>query len=295
MRASVGEFSTVEVAFEADDEPMTADGDVTVTVLDETGAAVVAPSTATATPVGSYTFRLTPEHLDRVRRLTATWTGVFASHTASKTTQIDVAGDRYFSITDLRELPGMEDDGKFLVSELVELRDWVESRIERTCRTSFVERPHRWSGSRSALRCDRDWGWGIDTLRRDMKTVRQVTLDDSPLDAAALAEIDVADGFVFGGQSIQSPWRKVQIDATAVWPDGLPPDLRAAALGATRALAMSARGRSGIPERASSISNNDGSMTRFYNQRPDDEPTGIREYDEVIVGWARRTRLPGMA
>jgi len=112
----VGTAGTIEALFADDEDPVDADADVTVTVVDAFGTEVVAATTATNTDVGTYTVDVGP--LTDPARLTATWTGTFAGTARSTVTGTDVIGSHIITVAELRNRDSLGDIDRTPIDQL---------------------------------------------------------------------------------------------------------------------------------------------------------------------------------
>ncbi|MCA1569753.1 MAG: hypothetical protein LC798_05410 [Chloroflexi bacterium] len=127
----------LEMTFYADEIRTDADGDVAVTVTRSDGI-VDQSGTAAAAGSGRYTYPLNAhEELDK---LTVSWSGLFDGLLQTVTSGVEIVGGFYFSLAELRALPGLTDPNRFPVDELAKARTRAEADIERDIGTAFVER-----------------------------------------------------------------------------------------------------------------------------------------------------------
>ena len=85
----------------------------------------------------------------------------------------------------------------------------------------------------------------------------------------------------------------VDVRYEAAYTDTCPGDLREAASQAARFRLLQTDGASGIPNRATSMTNEFGNVQ--LSTAGKDRPTGIPDVDAVINSYAQQARIPGLA
>lgn len=201
--------------------------------------------------------------------------------------------DDYFALNDLRAYPDLSSVDTYPDEVLGKARDWIESLVERVCHTSFVAKP------RTELRS----GNGGDCLALSSARVLSVTacsVDGTALDAGELALLVVEPGGLVyrrssAGAVTWNTWpagiRNIEVTYNAGYSASPPADLVEAMLTAARMHVLESRGASGVPSRATSITNEFGNVN--YSTASETRPTGIPECDAVITDW-RRKAMPLM-
>lgn len=275
-----GTSNTITATFLDGEDPVSVTG-VTVTVTDSAGAVLVtAQSTTGADDAWSY---LLPS-VDECDQLTAVWTGTGPSSSTRHTTEeIEVVGGYLFTLARLKSFPDIAGDDTYN-GAYVFAREKVESLVERTCGTPFVEKfkreTHR-AGRRVRLyeNYPRRIIWvkanGVATSLDDV--VLRHDLVCGPFHCNDEIEVGYVHGYSYNGAVPQAP-----------------PDLSDAAALAARYGLLGTEGQSGIPQRARGITNQSGTSFSLSTAGPN-HPTGYDDLDEVICGWRDRVRIPAIA
>src|SRR3990172_8010955 len=132
--------NSLSVTFYSGGAATSADGSVTVEALGG-DAGTVAFGTATGggtvTP-GVYNFTLSPQTV--LDWLDVTWSGVFGGVAQSVRTEVEIVGDFYVALSDIRALDGLSDATKYPTARLIEGRQWFADKVEGFCGVSFVPR-----------------------------------------------------------------------------------------------------------------------------------------------------------
>lgn len=175
-------------------------------------------------------------------------------------------------------------------------RRWVEAAVDRTCETSFVYRTATWSGLITHLHHERR----IEELSLPepyLRTVTAVTIDGTVLTAAQMAAIQVdsidriltrTDGGSWLGSTGNAT--SVEVTYTAGALVAPPEDLKQACVDVARYRLLQPSGQ--VPDRALSMTNEFGNIQLAVAGV--DRPTGLPEADAVILGYARRYRMPAI-
>ena len=201
----------------------------------------------------------------------------------------------YFSLPELRALPDMADVVKYSDSRLTAAGDWIETLIEREVGTSFVAR----SVTDTLDGNCQEYDGGLKLSKRYAQNVTAVTSNGVAFGGPALAEVSVRNGYAYrrtaGDYTGFIAWdygtRNIVVTYNAGYSTSPPSDIKEAALQGARYRVLSTDDKSGISDRALSISNEQGTIqlatpgTRF--------PTGLPEVDAVIVGWRNKLDLYG--
>ncbi len=299
-----------------------ATGTPTVTIYSDAARSVTA---ATVVPTGagaSWTYvvptgLVAGTYYTTITSATAGGSAVDANDTlviaAPSESLIVAASPDYFSLAELRALPNVGDTAAYPDALAISARSWITAVIERVCLTSFVYRT--FTEVLDGSRAGQDGGLSLSRT-----WVRQVTaldvLGQPSFDPTALAGLSVSiDGTVlryhtqsvgggeyyadygYAGTSMYSPWPRGFQNLTVTYVAGFsqvpPDDLKQVALQAARYRLVSVDGASGVPSRALSIVNEFGNVNLASASLQ--RPTGIPDVDAVILGWAARTVIPGVA
>lgn len=283
-RVKMGAIDTLTAHFYDGGEDPVDKGAVTVSVASDSGA-VLQTGSATDT-AGEYTFTLSLAATAAIDLLTVTWT----SSTETLTTYVEVVGGFYFELAELRAMNDLSSATTYPTDRLRAARDWIEGRIDQACNASFVRRYARdrwaaWAGDTRLILRDAAWPRRLLSV-----SLGGTTQDVSGLAVTPYGELTYASGLpwlVYG-------WQTVDVRYEAAYLDVCPPDLHDVALQAARWRLISTDGQSGIPSRATSLTNEFGNV-QLATARAGDRPTGIPDVDAVIVDWSRRTKVPGLA
>lgn len=256
---------------------------VTVSITDANGA-VVTSGSATSAGTGRYTFTLPPQAL--VSDLTVAWAGTISGAAVTETDTVEIVGARLFSLPEGRASdPSLSDTGKYTTAFLAEKLLEVEQEAEEICDRGFFTRYNRvvldGSGNPDLLLPDQD----ITTIRAARIATRpgQTFV---PLTSTALAALRVEDGVLT--RTDNQSWTMGMSNVIVEYEHGLtavPADFKRAAL--TRFRSRLNLTRSGIPERAISYSNQDGSTYRL--DLPGAWKTGIPDVDAVYSRYSLRS------
>jgi hypothetical protein len=195
----------------------------------------------------------------------------------------------YFTLSELRALPDMGDTVKYPDARLTAAGDWIEAIIEREVRTSFVAR----QVTETLDGDSQDPDGGLLLSKPYVLEVTAVTSNGAAFDAGQLAELSVRAGRAYrrtaGTYSGFIPWdagtRNIVVTYDAGYVDAPPFDVKEAALQGARYRVLSVDGKSGISDRATSITNEFGNVQLSTPNTERNRPTGLPEVDAVIVGW----------
>jgi hypothetical protein len=171
----------LRVTFTIDGVATDPDGQAaTVTITADDGTAVATAATAARISAGVYGYVLAPQaDLDV---LTAVWSATFSAIPMAVTTTVEIVGGYYVSLAELRALPNLSDTTKFTTADLIDARQWFETKFERYTGRAFVPRYRRLVM----------WGSGVDTMQlpdQYIRTLRTVSFGTVDLSDAALANI----------------------------------------------------------------------------------------------------------
>ena len=201
-----------------------------------------------------------------------------------------MAASDYFTLADLRELPDLADATLYPDDRLEAARGWIVGIVERECQTSFVPVAKTLTrdgdGGRSILLPDR---WVVDLTSVTVDGVTQT--GNAEVDPAGEVTLYLADGSGYG--AFTRGFRNVVIAWRAGWSSTPPDDLKQVMLQAARYRVVQVDGSSGIPNRATAITNEFGNVT--LATAGEHAPTGIPDVDAVILGYAEQTATGGWA
>jgi hypothetical protein len=179
----------------------------------------------------------------------------------------------YFTLEEFRDLPSMDDDGKYPDEDVERAAGYITAIVERFVGTSFVPRTFTKKLS----------GTGSDVSLPSPFVLEVTGVDDG--DVAQTGPFEVDNGSLIG------PWsrgiRNLTVTYDAGYSDEPPADIKEAVMQAARARLLEKHGSARVQDRTQSVSNNDGGTTTFVLAGPD-HPTGYPEVDAVLVGYRRR-------
>lgn len=262
-----------------------------------TAVALTKPDGTAATPLvtraslGRYT---APLPLTQLGAYLGAWTATTLAQTEEFVVEA-TSDPRYFGLGELRAMPDMSNVTTYPDTALAASRDWIEAIVERACHTSFVGKP------RTELRS----GNGTEALFLSSANALSVTacsVDGTALTAPELLLLVVEPGGLVyrrtdTGAVSWAPWpagaRNISVTYLAGYSLTPPADLKEAMLTAARVHVLETRGASGVPTRATSITNEFGNVN--FSTASLDRPTGIPDVDAVILGWRERTAVFGFA
>ena len=160
-------------------------GSVTIGIVDAAGATVVASGTATsAGGSGVYSYALAAQ--DKLKRLTATWSGTFGS-AMTFDTHHEVVGGWYATPAEVRAMDSILGEATtFPLADLIDAIDYSAAVIDDYTGVSWVQRYHRFVLN----------GTDTDTIRLPVMfptTLLTASVDGSALSSAKIAEVAMFD------------------------------------------------------------------------------------------------------
>lgn len=169
----------------------------TVSVTDEAGNTLSAPTAVAGDGAGAYYVDLTHgTHTAELDVLTVVATGVVDTLTRRYTQTLEVVGAEWFSITELRAEQGLEDVGTVPTALLREVRDEFCELADEVCGVAFVPRYHR-----DQLYGDGSCWLPLSKLRP--RSLRSVTIDGT---AQTVGDFDIDDaGRLVANRSFPTP------------------------------------------------------------------------------------------
>ena len=297
-RVRKGAIDTLTAYFYDGGEAPLDKGVVTVTVTSDAGT-VLQSGTAT-NAAGTYTFALTTASTVAIDLLTVTWAAVGETLTQ----QVEIVGGFYFDLADLRAMNDLSSSTTYPTERLRNARQWIEAVIDQAVDAPFVRRYARdtFNFARDPFTTTGNIGIDIQpykafTLRQQYaKAILSVSVAGVALTAPQLAAVtvDPANRIV---RTDGGPWSYgygvVDVRYEVAVFDVCPADLRDVALQAARWRLIQTDGQSGIPSRATSITNDFGNVQ--LSTPGARKPTGIPDVDVVIMSYADQFRVPSLA
>ena len=191
-----------------------------------------------------------------------------------------MADEPYFTVAELRARQNMEDTGRYTDARMAEVRSIVETIIERTVGTSFVNRSR--TGTLTA-------GYGTRILHIDpwAQAVTSVTAGGVAFTADQLARLVVSGGHLaFSDGTYWPVGTPIVVTYTARYSAVPPPDIKEAALEAARLKMPGTHG-----DRAMPIP--DDYEGDYRARVVATQPFGDPDIDNVIQGWAGQLQTRG--
>lgn len=137
-RIQRGTPATLSVTFYGDETPVDSDVPVSVTIMRADGSEL-STGTADHGDEGVYTYVLPPQ--SNLNNLSVAWTGQFNGSAATLTTDVEIVGGNYFSISELRAYDSvLANKTRYPYATLVNARAAVEAEFEGICGRAFVPR-----------------------------------------------------------------------------------------------------------------------------------------------------------
>lgn len=189
----------------------------------------------------------------------------------------------YFTLAELNALPNMT-EGRYSTARKEAAAAWIVGIIERECETSFIAR---------TVTDELHDGGGYGIV---LKTPHVLSVTSATENGVAVTDtLRVRSGVVrrFGSATSTTPGRwaagvqNVAVTYQAGYSSTVPPDVKEAALQATRWRLLATNSNSELNARQTAITNEMGGTVTFAVAGPD-RPTGYPEVDAVIVAWKRR-------
>lgn len=189
----------------------------------------------------------------------------------------------YFTLEELNALPNMT-EGRYSTARKEAAAAWAVGIIEREVETSFIARTVT----------DEIHDGGGNALVLDTPHVLSVT-SATENGVAVTDTLKVRNGVVrrYGSATATTPGRwadgiqNIAVTYEAGYSETVPPDVKEAALQATRWRLLATNSNSELNARQTSITNEMGGTVNFATAGPD-RPTGYPDVDAVILGWKRR-------
>lgn len=192
----------------------------------------------------------------------------------------------YFTEAELRALPQMSDTTRYPLARVEAAAAYIVAIIERVVGTSFVVRTRTqvFDGGDRAIALDDIYARSLTSVTVDGAAV---TLDDLSLRGGLVA---YRDRRYWASGDIGN----VTITYAAGYSTTPPPDIKEAALAATRWRLLATNSNAEMEARQTQVTNEYGGTTVFAVAGAE-RPTGYPEVDAVIIGWRDRLNVFGFA
>lgn len=266
----------------ADGEPVDP-GTVTVGIVRADSSELVADGSATVgSGSGERTYTLTVAETQYLDVLTASWSvdGVVVDQT-----EHEIVGGFYFTSADLREgEPSLSDPARDATDKLLAARTAVEAFLEGVCGCAFVPRLTRLAGFVEGDTVV------LPPFPRAVRWARYRSgsgITYTPLTDDELATMGINDTGVITVPFPDNAY-EIGVEHGATRP---PADIRRAAMALARIEAN--RPRSGVSDRAVSMTTPDGGVMNFGRVGTKWRPTGIEWIDEILLRPDYNFRLAG--
>jgi hypothetical protein len=186
----------------------------------------------------------------------------------------------YFTEAELRAMPDMSSES---TARIEAAASWAVGIIERECETSFVAR---------TVSDELHDGGGYEVVLRSQHVLSVTSATENGV--AVTDTLRVRGGILrrfAAGAYIPSPWLPGYDNVAVTYESGYsatpPPDIKEAALAATRWHLLEQRANNVHSPRQTSITTELGGTVNFATAGTD-RPTGYPDVDSVIVGWRKR-------
>lgn len=245
---------TLTVTFYSGETGTDADGAVTIGIVDETGATVVASGTSTTSSgSGVYTYDLAAQ--SNLKTLTATWSGTWGS-AMTFDTHHEVVGGWYATPAEVRNMDSILGEATtFPAADLVDAIDYSAAIIDDYTGASWVQRYHHFTLN----------GTDTDTIRVPVMfptTLLSASINGSALSASKISEVALFDDGTLQRKSdlwdYTTPGNLVVIEVEAGVGTVAPNDIRWAARTLARYHLLEQVSR--IPDRAISVASEFGQI-----------------------------------
>jgi len=239
--------STISCVFDVDGVPTELDSPPEVTITASDGTSIVTATSAKAAEGDQYDYRLAGQPALDV--LKAVWTGELGGDPISVTTYVEVIGSVLFTVAQAKKRKAFQQRNRFTPLDIRIAHDLALEALQDACGVAFVQR-------RRAAALD---GSGTTELVLPTPLTQSVTgisIEGTALDIDDLAAVKVYDAGILRRPTVwPRGYQNVEVDY--VHGHRVPPQriARAALLLAEHWLIESA-----IPDRATSLSTEDGTM-----------------------------------
>ena len=185
----------------------------------------------------------------------------------------------YFTLDELRALPDMAQES---TARIEAAAAWAVGIIEREVGTSFV--------ARTVTDEAHDGDTSVILAEPYILSITSVSESGTPVVGAVTAKYGILRR-PSGSTAFVSGYGNVLVTYQAGYSTTPPPDIKEAALQATRWHLLEGRASNVTAPRQTSFSNDMGGTTNLATAGPD-RPTGYPDVDAVIIGWRNRISLP---
>lgn len=198
----------------------------------------------------------------------------------------------YFTLAELRALPGLADTGAYPDARLEAAAAFVVETIERVVGTSFIARSvtEQHSGLNGRL--------GIPTRKPYVISVTSAT-ESGVAVTDSLVALDGSDVIYkfSAGSRVPTPWQagmnNISITYQAGYSSAVPADLKEAALYASRQRLITTSATAGQSTRRTRLTTEAGVFDLAVPG--EDAPFGMPEIDAVVIGYRDRLDCHGFA
>lgn len=193
----------------------------------------------------------------------------------------------YFTLEELDALPNMT-EGRYSGVRKEAAAAWAVGIIEREVDTSFV--------ARTVTETHDGGGHAIVLRKAHVLSVTSATESGAAVTDTLRVRHGILRRYATATSSTPGRWADGIENITVVYEAGytagdeadpVPPDIKEAALQATRWRLLATNSNSDLNARQTSITNEMGGTVNFAVAGPD-RPTGYPDVDAVILGWKRR-------
>lgn len=166
----------------------------TIEILRGDGTELVPAGTnATNAGPGKFTYTLTPTQTAQLDLLTVKWTATFGQ-LQTMTSRVEIVGGFLFTVAEARALKPLGNAEMYPLAALLTARTLAEQTLEEVCNVAFVPRYRR----ERAIPVRHGH---VRVKGRDIRAIRDLTVDDVALTVDELAAITVPREFTIAGVS----------------------------------------------------------------------------------------------
>lgn len=249
-------------------------GTVTVGITRADGTVLLAPGQATGgSGTGVRSFALTTAHTTLLDRLTITWA---TSLKGTDVSYVEVVGGFLFTIAELREEDPLGDTVAYPTAELARMRTVVEQSFERECHRAFVP---RYAFER--ITTGYGMAYNLSVRGRPLRSIRSASVDGRALSAGDLATVVPRPSSFYWPQGWFTGWTYGDIRVGYEYGEDFP---EGDVVEAAKLLAKNWLVKGPIDDRATSMSNDDGTFT-MATPGLRGSRYGIPEVDAVVNGY----------
>jgi len=249
-----GTAETLSVTFYSGETATAADGSVTISIVDASGAVVVPGGTST-TAVGSGVYTYALQAQTDLKKLTATWTGTWGT-VMTFDTHHEIVGGWYATPAEVRAMDSILGEATtFPLADLIDAIDYSTAIIDDYTGASWVQRYHRFVVN----------GTNSDVIQLPVlfpTTLLAASVNGSALSASKITEVALFDDGTLQRKSdtwtYTDPGNLVVMEVEAGVGTVAPNDLRWAARTLARYHLLEQVSR--IPDRAISVASEFGQI-----------------------------------